>query len=311
MYLAKRKGAGKAVFHGTRIPPVGPDHPSAAASPAGAVAQGDLPGEHHEPALAELREANGALVRAAIGAQQLQGAAELALRKQKEYLACVAHELRNPLAPLSVAVSLLRGGDPACQVEMQGIIERQVTHMSRLVGDLLDLSRGETGKLRIHPREVDLVAIVEDAVRAIRPSIEARRQKFVQTMPAQSLPMVADPVRMVQILSNLLDNASKYTPRGGEILLSAEVRDGEVHISVSDNGIGVSPKSLAAVFEPFAQEPHAAGFSGKGLGIGLTVVRELVHLHGGRVVASSDGTGKGSQFTVTLPLAGHPTSPAA
>lgn len=305
MYLAKRNGAGKAVFHDARVREDRRERTPADEPPARSGAAPDAFHDHDEIVNADLREANGALVRAAIGAQQLQVAAELALRKQKEYLACVAHELRNPLAPLSVAVSLLRGADPACQGEMHGIIERQVSHMSRLVGDLLDLSRGETGKLRIHPHELELSAVVDDAVRAIRPSMEARRQKFEQRMPAQPLRLVADPVRMVQILSNLLDNASKYTPRGGEIRLCVEPRDGEVLISVSDNGIGVSPTSLAAVFEPFAQEPHAAGFSGKGLGIGLTVVRELVHLHGGRVVASSAGTGLGSEFTVTLPLAGN------
>lgn len=313
MYIAKRRGAKSDVPHGR---PVAKGRVARAPGTVALVrALADRPGPASPPTdpLAplptpdDLREANGALVRAAIGAQQLQVAAELSLRRQKEYLACVAHELRNPLAPLSVAVSLLRGADPECQAEMQGIIERQVTHMSRLVGDLLDLSRGDTGKLRIHPREVDLSALANDAVAAIRPSMDARAQVFDLTLPAQPFRLVADPVRMVQILSNLLDNASKYTPRGGEIHMLVQVLGDEFIIDVSDNGIGISADSLGAVFEPFAQEQHATGFSGSGLGIGLTVVRELVHLHGGRVVARSKGTGLGSQFIVTLPLAGNGT----
>jgi len=309
MYVAKRRGGNQrpvASNKGSRRPAV--RSPAPATLPGTAPVRDATP-ESDAPGSEDLREANGALVRAAIGAQKLQIAAELSLRQQKDYLASVAHELRNPLAPLSVAVSLLRGADPACQAEMQGIIERQVMHMTRLVGDLLDLSRGNTGKLRIHLHEVDLAPIVDDAVGTIRPAMDSRRQNFEQRLPEQPVRLVADPMRVVQILSNLLDNASKYTPRGGEIRLVVEVRGGDVVIMVSDNGIGVSPTSLAAVFEPFAQEPHAAGFSGRGLGIGLTVVRELVHLHGGSVVAASKGTGLGSEFTVTLPLAGNAASP--
>ena len=311
MHCAKRRGGGQVQAFDSEVAQAQADPPPGPMSLARSAARQDASVAHPESANADLREANGALVRAAIGAQQLRVAAELSLRKQKEYLACVAHELRNPLAPLSVAVSLLRGADPASQAEMQGIIERQVTHMSRLVGDLLDLSRGETGKLRMYPRAVDMSGIVDDAVSAIRPGMEARSQKFSLLMPEQPVRLTADPVRLVQILCNLLDNASKYTPRGGEIRMAIEVRDEDVVIDVSDNGIGVSSKSLDAVFEPFAQEPHATGFSGTGLGIGLTVVRELVHMHGGRVVACSGGTGQGSRFTVTLPLAGGAIIPDA
>lgn len=252
-----------------------------------------------------LREANEQLVMAAPTAQDLQAAAEHSQQRQKEFLALVAHELRNPLTPLGVAVSLLRGSDAKSQARMQLIIEQQLAHMSRLIGDLLDLSRSSTGKLRLHFREVELLELINDVARASRHAMDTRLQRFHLDLPLQPITLVADPIRLSQILSNLLDNASKYTPDGGEIRLTVGVQGENVLITVADNGIGISAAGLWRVFEPFAQDTHALAFNGQGLGIGLTVVKELVEGHGGTVHVTSAGVGLGSEFLLTLPLNNH------
>jgi signal transduction histidine kinase len=181
--------------------------------------------------------------------------------------------------------------------------------MSRLVSDLLDVSRVSTGKLRLERRTVDLAGIIDAAIDACQPTIAARRQRFEVQLPSGELELYGDPIRLAQVVSNLLDNASKYTPEGGEIGLSAVVIADAVVITVSDSGIGITPEAMPRIFEPFVQEAHAIGFNGVGLGIGLTVVRELVEAHGGQVVASSAGTGLGSEFVVILPLARQASSP--
>lgn len=249
-----------------------------------------------------LREANEQLVMAALTAQDLQAAAEHSQQRQKEFLALVAHELRNPLTPLGVAVSLLRGSDAQSQARMQLIIEQQLAHMSRLIGDLLDLSRSSSGKLRLHFRAVELLELINDVARASRHAMDCRLQSFYLDLPLQPITLVADPIRLSQILSNLLDNASKYTPDGGEIRLTVGVQGENVEITVADNGIGISAAGLWRVFEPFAQDTHALAFNGQGLGIGLTVVKELVEGHGGTVHVNSAGVGLGSEFLLTLPL---------
>jgi signal transduction histidine kinase len=179
--------------------------------------------------------------------------------------------------------------------------------MARLVGDLLDVSRAHTGKLRVEQHLVDLGKLVDQAVDTCRPAMDARLQHIGVYVPACPLPITGDPVRLVQVLCNLLDNASRYTQVGGEIGLSAAATEQAVVVTVSDNGIGITPQALPKVFDPFVQDTHAVGFNGAGLGIGLTVVRELVEAHGGEVVASSAGTGFGSQFVITLPLASRTT----
>lgn len=261
----------------------------------------------HDRQHTQQQEANTHLVLAALGAQDLQAAAEDAQRRQREFLAVLAHELRNPLAPIRTAATLLgmMGDDETRLPQLQAVIERQVTHMSRLVSDLLDLSRVSTGKLRLERRSVDLAGLINQVVDGCRPAIAARAQSLGVHLPARALQMHGDPVRLAQIFGNLLDNASKYTPHGGEIQLEVEATDDEVTITVSDNGIGITAAALPDVFKPFAQDPHATGFNGAGFGIGLTVVHELVEAHGGSVSAASDGTGLGSRFVVTLPLAGE------
>ncbi|GAB3346696.1 sensor histidine kinase [Lysobacter tyrosinilyticus] len=302
MYRAKRLGGGSFVFHG--------EEPASARSlPLPALASLQHPFIHYEVAAAErerryvqLREANGELVLAALSAQELQAAAELAQRQQKEFLAVVAHELRNPLTPIRIAAEMLGLVRAEEMPRYQAIIEHEVEHMVRLVSDLLDVSRASTGKLRLEHQLVDMTGIIDEAVDACRPAMDTRLQRFSVHVPARALEMQGDPIRLAQILRNLLDNASKYTPNGGEIGLSVVVRDGALVMTVSDNGIGITAEALPKIFEPFVQDTHAIGFNGVGLGIGLTVVRELVEAHGGTVVATSAGTGLGSQFVVTLPL---------
>lgn len=300
MYRAKRLGLGSFAFHQTGseaasepAPLVSRQHP---------IIRYDVVVAEYELHAAQLREANEQLVLAALNAQALQAAAELSQQRQKEFLALVAHELRNPLTPLGVAASLLSSSNPIDLKRMQLIVEQQITHITRLVGDLLDLSRSSTGKLRLHFRTIDLAKVIDDAINVSRPAMDARLQHFRVDLPLQPVALEADAIRLNQILSNLLDNASKYTPDGGEISLVVHSHKDEVVIHVRDNGIGISQGALPRVFEPFAQDSHATGFNGQGLGIGLTVVKELVEAHDGTVVVASGGIGLGSEFIVTLPL---------
>ena len=251
---------------------------------------------------AQLREANTALVMAALDAQTLQAAAERLLGQQKEALAVVAHELRTPLTPIRLATDMLGRVRPDEMQRYQTIIENEIEHMVAVINDLLDVSRAETGKLRIVRQTVDLGRVVAAAVEACRPAMDGRGQHFSIEVPAQAIKLDADPVRLVQILRNLLDNASKYTPASGEIALSVAVVGESAVIRVSDNGIGITAAALGNVFEPFTQEVHAMRFNGVGLGLGLAVVRQLVAAHGGSVMASSKGLGHGSQFVATLPF---------
>jgi len=251
----------------------------------------------------QLREANEQLVQTALNARELQAAAERAHRQQTEFIAVLAHELRNPLAPIRNAAALL-GRLPARELpSVQAVIERQVAHLSRLVGDLLDVSRVATGKLRLDIDWLDLADTIEQAVDACRPEMDTRRQHLQLGLPSHALRLRGDPLRLAQVVSNLLDNASKYTPHGGQIALSVVVVDAAIVMTVSDSGIGIAPDALPRVFEPFVQDARALRFNGAGLGIGLALVRDLVEAHGGSVVARSAGTGLGSQFVVTLPLA--------
>lgn len=307
MYRAKRSGLSGFAFHG--------DLPHERTVPPPPLASLQLPFADYASAMAEherrhaqLQEANEQLVLAALTAQELQAAAEHAQQRQTDFVVTLAHELRNPLVPIRIAAAVLGGismKEPLLP-RMQAIIERQVAHMSRLVDDLLDTSRVSTGKLRLERREIGFVSIIDAAVDTCRPAMDARLQNFVVQLPSSTAQMQGDPIRLTQILSNLLDNASKYTPEGGEIRLSMEVVDDAIVMKVSDNGIGIAADVSPRIFEPFAQDARAVRFNGAGLGIGLTVVRELVQAHGGNVVASSLGAGLGSQFAVSLPMAPPP-----
>jgi diguanylate cyclase len=230
------------------------------------------------------------------------------------YRAVLAHELRNPLVPMQHAAALLHRArlDESLLPRIQAMIERQVAHMSRLVGDLLDVSRVSTGKLRLERRLVDLKDVLDAAVAECRPSMDARLQHFTVRIPAGPLDLYGDPVRLTQIFSNLLDNASKYSTEGADIGLSATQAESFIVITVSDSGIGMSSEALATIFEPFMQDATAIEFNGTGLGIGLTVVRELVAAHEGTIIARSPGAALGSTFVVTLPRASETrTTPSA
>ncbi len=253
--------------------------------------------------LQHLQETNEQLLLAALNAQDLRAAAESAHRQLTEFLAVLAHELRNPLGPIRNAAAMINGVPAAQLPALQAVIERQVVHITRLVGDLMDLSRVNTGKLHLRSQALDLIAVVDAAVETCRPAMDMRLQTFSVKLPTMPVMLHGDPVRLTQVLTNLLDNASKYTPVAGQIGLSVIAEEGSLVLAVSDNGIGISAAALTEIFQPFVQDGHAVAFSGSGLGIGLTVVRELVEAHGGSVVADSEGTGKGSRFTVTLPLA--------
>lgn len=232
--------------------------------------------------------------------------------RQPGMLDIVAHEMRNALQPIRLAAALLgRTVDGDAQLpRLRLMIERQVAHMSRLVDDLLDVSRARHGKLRLECMAVDVGDVVAQATDTCQSCVVSREQHLRTELPARPLTVHGDPVRLVQILGNLLANASKYTPRGGAITVSAEPRHGTLQLTVADNGIGIAPEVLPHVFEPFVQDAHAVSFDGAGLGIGLSVVRDLVEAHGGHIVARSAGHGRGSQFVVTLPLAVG-SSPAA
>ena len=302
MCRAKTNGRGSFDFYGGE--PAGERNLKTAALAAlqRPLTRYDAAMSEHERRHSEMREANEQLVVAALSAQQLVTAAEVARQEQIQLLAVVAHELRNPLTPIRTAAALMGRVKSEELPRVQAIIERQVAHMARLVGDLLDVSRVNTGKLRIEPRLVEMANVIDEAIDSCRPAMDMRLQHFRVDVPSCALEVHGDPVRLTQILSNLLDNASKYTPNEGEIKLSVEVVGETIVTTVSDNGIGITDEALPKVFDPFVQDSRAIGFNGLGLGIGLTVVRELVEAHGGTVVAASAGTGLGSQFVVALPL---------
>lgn len=251
----------------------------------------------------EMREANEQLVIAALSAQHLQASAEQALEQQRHVLAVVAHELRNPLTPISMIAGRLVRVPSEELPRMQKLIEGQVQHMSRLVEDLLDVSRAKTGKFRLACCRVDMLQIIHEAIEICSPVMNAHNLQFIVQLPERPLAVNGDPVRLTQVLGNLLGNAAKYTPAGGTVTLSVSVLHDWLHISICDTGIGICAKALPFIFEPFVQDVHAVGFNGAGLGIGLTVVRELVQAHAGTVTGNSAGDGRGSQFLVTLPLA--------
>lgn len=248
----------------------------------------------------QLQEANAHLLEAALDAQQRQAAAESARRQQADFMAVLSHELRNPLAPIRNAASLLGSVSPEELPRLQALIERQVLRLVRLTSDLLDISRADTGKLHLEMGRVELSLVLRDAADAARSAVEGRRQQFDVDI-APDLCMQGDAIRLEQVFGNLLDNASKYTPAGGHVALHAHARADSVEITITDSGIGINSDVLTHVFEPFVQEAHAVEFDNSGLGIGLAVVRELVNAHGGCIGVTSAGTGQGSQFTVTLP----------
>jgi len=229
-------------------------------------------------------------------------------RRKNEFLAMLAHELRNPLAPIRNAAQLIRklGADEPRLQGAREIIDRQIVHLSRLVDDLLDVSRITQGKVTLRKELISLNTVVERAVEATRPLIESRRHRLTVDVLRDSLVIVGDATRLIQIVANLLNNAAKYTEEGGSVSLRTEVKGNRALIRVKDTGLGIAPELLPHVFELFIQGERSLDRSQGGLGIGLTLVRRLVELHGGRIEAFSAGLGKGSEFVVELPLAAAP-----
>jgi PAS domain S-box-containing protein len=258
-----------------------------------------------------IRDAAGRIVGASkvardIGERrQMLRALEEASRQKDRFLAMLAHELRNPLAPIRNGLQLLHMVDPASEpaARARAIMERQVDHLVRLVDDLMDVSRITRGKVEVRREPVELASVVLSAVETSRPAIEAARHHFTLNLPAEPVVVDADFVRLAQVFANLLNNAAKYTDEGGRISLAAEREGNEAVIRVRDNGIGIPPDTMPRLFEMFAQAEDSVGRSRGGLGIGLALARSLVELQGGRVEAHSEGRGRGSEFVVRLPLA--------
>ena len=226
-------------------------------------------------------------------------------RRKDEFLATLAHELRNPLAPIRNSLEFLRlsNGDQAASEQAADIIGRQVNHLVRLVDDLLEVSRITRGKIELRKEPVDIVSVINSAIETSRPLIEAARHRLEVNLPSQPLMLDADAVRISQVISNLLNNAAKYTEPGGQIRLAARADAGDVVISVSDTGIGIPPEMLPKVFDMFTQVDRSLTRSQGGLGIGLTLSRSLVEMHRGRIDARSAGADRGSEFIVRLPRA--------
>ncbi len=307
MYETKRRRAGGVAFHGRSVDedPAWRGQSVRRRRPTASVAAGEA--GDAERRLADLREANEKLVLAALSAQELQAAAERAQQRQAAFLAAVADELRDPKAPIRIASSILGrpSADEPLLPRVQSIVERQMTQMARLVGDLVDAANLDGGGLTLDRRPLDLAQVVDRAVAAIQPMMAERGQRFELQRPPGALDVQGDAARLEQVVGNLLDNASRYTQEGGHISLSVEAAADTLTLTVSDNGIGISAQMLPHIFEPFVQDAQALGFSGVGLGIGLTVARALVQAHGGTLAANSAGISRGSRFVVTLPRAGH------
>jgi PAS domain S-box-containing protein len=225
-------------------------------------------------------------------------------RAKDEFLAILGHELRNPLAPILTALHLLRRKAErgvADTAKERAIIERQVEHLVRLVDDLLDVARITRGKITLEPRTVDVAEFVATAVELSVSLIERRGHRIELDVPTGELFVDGDPARLAQIVTNLLTNAAKYTPQGGRIVVRARRAGANAEVSVEDNGVGIPPHLLAKVFDLFVQDERASDRRDGGLGIGLTIVKNLARMHGGEVIAESEGAGRGSRFTLRVP----------
>jgi PAS domain S-box-containing protein len=258
---------------------------------------------------APVKDSQGSIVGAVVAQMDIgdrvkaEDALRQADRRKDEFLAMLAHELRNPLAPIAAAADLLALGraDEARIRQTSGIIARQVRHMTGLVDDLLDVSRVTRGLVKLEKTRLDAKKVLADAVEQVRPLIEMRRHRLAVHTPPQAAFVAGDAKRLVQVITNLLNNAAKYTPEGGDIVLAMEVDGSHIRIAVSDNGIGMAPELQPRAFDLFTQAARSSDRAQGGLGIGLALVKSLVELHGGDISVHSDGIGKGSRFEVCLP----------
>ncbi|HVJ68740.1 MAG TPA: ATP-binding protein [Caulifigura sp.] len=261
----------------------------------------------------DLRLAKDLAYRASLSIQnaQLYEALRASDRRKDEFLATLAHELRNPLAPIRTGIEVLNaiGAQSQEASEIRKLMDRQITHMVRLVDDLMDVSRITRGRLELRKEVVDLESIVQNAVEASRPLMNEAGHRLKVLLPPTPLRLYVDPVRIAQVLSNLLSNSAKYTANGGEISLEASVDGQTLSIEVRDNGSGIPNESLNLVFDMFAQVDQHLGRSRGGLGIGLTIVKRLVEMHGGSVTVKSAGLGQGSEFHIELPILSQAIGP--
>ncbi|MET0209340.1 MAG: HAMP domain-containing sensor histidine kinase, partial [Burkholderiaceae bacterium] len=240
-------------------------------------------------------------------------ALRLADERKNEFLAMLAHELRNPLAPISTAAGLLRSvyaSDPGAVRRTSEIIARQVEHMVHLVDDLLDVSRVTRGMIELKRERVDLRQVVGAALEQVQPLLDARRQRLRTGLPDGRVLVEGDAKRLIQVLANLVNNAAKYTPEEGNVHVSVRIEGAQAVLAVRDDGIGIAPELLPDIFGLFTQARRTPDRAEGGLGLGLALVRNLVELHGGAVSCASAGLGKGSSFTVRLPLAASPAAQA-
>ena len=265
-------------------------------------------------AVARARSTGEELVRNEARLQALADKLQQADLRKDEFLAMLAHELRNPLAPIAAAADLLGmgvlGSDDVRKTSQ--IIARQVRHLTGMIDDLLDVSRVTRGLVRLEQQRLDAARVVTEAVEQIRPLLDRRRQHFSLRNDAGEVFVLGDQKRLVQVVANLLNNAAKFTPEGGSIELALALANGQLRLTLTDDGAGMAPDFVEQAFELFAQGERASDRSQGGLGIGLALVRSLVELHGGQVSAASEGLGKGSRFTVCLPcLSDEAHTPAA
>lgn len=302
MYHAKRHGLGSYVYTNDEISSSIDYGEAKEVSTSARLRTSSIDLSHAHPE--HLREANEHLIVATLTAQNLQMEAEQARHRQSTFLAVLAHELRNPLGPLRMAAALLgrTSTDSLKLQELQHLISRQVTRMARLLDDLFDVARVNSGKLTVVKEALDINVLIQEVTDIYVPVFEKRRQIFEVEKPVGEVFIEGDACRLTQIFSNLLENAAKYTPVEGQIKLSAVIKAGKLVTTFADNGIGIIATALPHIFEPFIQDSAATEFNDEGLGIGLAVVRELVEAHGGTVTAHSAGSNLGSQFIVTLPL---------
>ncbi|MGE5093995.1 MAG: chemotaxis protein CheB [Betaproteobacteria bacterium] len=257
----------------------------------------------HSSRAVAMKDASGAILMWVGSAADIHDIVEES-RHKDEFMAMLAHELRNPLAPMRNVVEILRqsGGNEEIVRRAQETLARQVTHLVRLVDDLLDANRISRGVLDLHMEEVELAAVIDHAVEACAAAIDRGQHKLEVTLPERRISLRADPVRLAQVFGNLIDNAAKYSEPGGRITIDARMDGEEVSVSVRDTGIGIPPGLLLKVFDMFAQVDRKSDRTHGGLGIGLSLVKQLVEMHGGSVVAKSDGPGRGSEFVVRLPV---------